>query len=1340
MASEDFLIVGLGASAGGIKAFREFFQHVPDKSGAAYVVILHLSPEHESRLAEVLQVVTSMPVRQVHDRVHVQPDHVYVIPPSQSLGMVDGYLALSPLLRLEERRAPIDIFFRTLGEAHGRRAVTVVLSGTGADGSMGMKRVKECGGVCFVQDPEEAEHGDMPRACIATALVDQVLEVARIPERIVAYYRSLHEIELPDRPDEPIETDDEGLREIFSLLRQRTGHDFTNYKRSTVLRRIERRLGVHGIRTVRSYAQFIRDHPTESQALLKDLLISVTNFFRDRDAFEKLEELIVPRLFQGRTEDDQVRVWVPGCATGEEAYSLAMLLAERSTNAPGAPAIQVFATDIDEAAIATAREGTYTINDAADVSPERLERFFIKTGDVYRVRKELRDIVLFAHHNLIKDSPFSHLDLVSCRNLLIYLNRTAQQRVMDLLHFALNPGGYLFLGSSEAVDGASDLFLSVDKDAHIFQSRPVGSRLAMPIPDLLGTPRIRYDQLTSTAPEARVRERLSYADLHQRLLEEYAPPSVIVNEEHEILHLSERAGRYLHFAGGEPSHNLLRAVRPELRIELRSALYLAAQDKAPVEARGLTFDEGGTRVTVDVSVRPVLREDDVARGFFLVVFREATEAERREAETPVSRIEPAVHLEQELVRLKTQLRATIDQHDTQAEELKASNQELQAMNEELRSSAEELETSKEELQSVNEELTTVNQELKIKVEEQAQANNDIQNLINSSDIGAIFLDRSGRIKLFTPRMRDTFSLIAGDRGRPLTDITTMLVDQDLPADVARVLERLERVEREVATRDGRWHLMRALPYRTAEDRIDGVVLTFVDITERRRTEERLRQSEARLSAIVEQSAAGIASAGVDGRLTFANRKLADLLGYSPGTLLGVSLIDLVAAGERQDIEQQFTRLTQHGLAFQTVKPLIAKTGATVWANLTGSAIRDESGVVQSAVLVLVDVTETRRAEAASRLSDDRLRLVVESVKEYFILTIDPRGIFDGWTSAAARAFGYTEEEAIGQHVSLVFTEEDRKAGVPEQELQTARDHGVATDERWHRRKDGSLFYVTGTVSPLLDAEGKVTGFVKIARDLTERKQYEDALRQAHDVLEDRVLERTRDLELEIRERRANEGRVRRLLQRLVTVQEDERRRIARDLHDHLGQQMTALRLNLAAIKDRPEDRAVAELAQKADELAEQLDADVDFLAWELRPAALDDVGLADTLRRFVQEWSSHYGISVDFHTAGLDGQRLPAVVETNLYRIAQEAMNNVYKHARASHVDIILERRGPQVVLILEDDGVGFDAAQAAEDSDGKELGLSGMRERATLVGGTLDLETTAGKGTTVFVRVPSEE
>ncbi|MEJ7617802.1 MAG: chemotaxis protein CheB, partial [Pyrinomonadaceae bacterium] len=444
-AGEDFLIVGIGASAGGIKALQEFFTHVPADSGIAYVVILHLSPDYESKLAEVLQFAAQIPVTQVKDRVHVEPNHVYVIPQNQSLAMYDGHLALSPVTRIEERRAPVDIFFRTLAESHTARAVSVILSGTGANGSMGMKRVKERGGICIVQDPKEAEYGDMPRNSIATALVDYVLPIAEIPAQIIAYKEQLQRIRIPDDPPAIPESDETALRNIFTQLHLRTGHDFTNYKRSTVLRRIGRRMGVRELSSVPMYARYLREHPEETRALLKDLLISVTNFFRDREAFDALEKNVIPRLFENKGPNDHVRAWVAGCATGEEAYSLAMLLSEYEAQTTDAPRVQVFATDIDEDAIAAAREGFYTLNDAADVSAERLRRFFIKEQEGYRVRRELREMVLFAHHNVIKDPPFSHLDLVTCRNFLIYLNHTAQERLIHVFHLALNPGGYHFL-------------------------------------------------------------------------------------------------------------------------------------------------------------------------------------------------------------------------------------------------------------------------------------------------------------------------------------------------------------------------------------------------------------------------------------------------------------------------------------------------------------------------------------------------------------------------------------------------------------------------------------------------------------------------------------------------------------------------------------------------------------------------------------------------------------------------------------------------------------------------------------------------------------------------------
>ncbi|MFN7928755.1 MAG: CheR family methyltransferase [Blastocatellia bacterium] len=617
----DFLVVGLGASAGGIQALKEFFERVPADSGMAYVVILHLSPDHDSQLAAVLQTVTKIPVTQVTETVRISPNHVYVVSPNQHLEMHDGTITVTPNTLIEERRAPVDIFFRTLAESHGAHAVAVVLSGTGANGSMGLKRIKERGGAAFVQNPREAEFSEMPRNSIATDLVDDILPVAEIPAKIIAYKESLGTIEIPVEAEARPEDQQQALREVFTQLRLRTGHDFSNYKRPTLLRRIERRINIRNLPNLPSYAAFLHQHPEETQALLKDLLISVTNFFRDSRAFEAVERDILPRLVQDKRAGSFLRIWVVGCATGEEAYSIAMLCAEKLMGVIDAPKVQIFATDIDEAAITVAREGLYTINDAADVSPERLRRFFTKEGESYRVRRELREMVLFAVHNVIKDPPFSHLDLVTCRNMLIYLNHTAQERVMETLHFALNPGGFLFLGMSESVEGAGDLFVPASREHHIFQSRQVASR-AYPVPESVPNFRIEKNRTVEALldSEKRTRERITFGDLHQRLLEQYAPPSLVVNEEYDIVHLTERAGHYLQIGGGEPSNNLLKLVRQELRLELRTALYQATQRQTNVEARNLQFRINDYSETVNIHVRPVLQGEDTARGFLLVLF------------------------------------------------------------------------------------------------------------------------------------------------------------------------------------------------------------------------------------------------------------------------------------------------------------------------------------------------------------------------------------------------------------------------------------------------------------------------------------------------------------------------------------------------------------------------------------------------------------------------------------------------------------------------------------------------------------------------------------------------
>ncbi|SDG58316.1 two-component system, chemotaxis family, CheB/CheR fusion protein [Dyadobacter soli] len=966
------VVVGIGASAGGVEALQAFFEQVFPESGMAYVVILHLSPDYDSQLTSILRQVAQIPVIKVEEDISIQPDHIYVVSPNQHLRMLDGTILVSDNKKVEDRRAPVDIFFRTLAESHGPHAIAVILSGTGANGSMGVKRVKENGGAIFVQSPKEALYNEMPRHTIATDLVDGILVAAEIPARLREYRDSLQTVSIPTEARMRPEDQQQALREIFTHLRLRTGHDFSNYKRPTLMRRLERRISVRNLDGLPAYAAYLRENPEESRALLKDLLISVTNFFRDGKVFSALEEDILPRLIRERAAGESVRIWVTACATGEEAYSIAMLMAELTFGVIDAPKVQIFATDIDESAIVTAREGRYTINDAADISTERLQRFFVLEGDDYRVRQEIREMILFAHQNVLKDPPFSRLDLVTCRNLLIYLNQAAQERVMETFHFALKPGGYLMLGLSETTDSAGDLFANISREHHIYQSRPVAIR-PYPVPENvpLAIPEKRHEPAVVSSGESRnLSERVNFGDLHHQLIEQYAPPSIIVNEEYDILHLSGKAGRFVHIFG-EPSKNLLKLVRPELRLELRTALYQAVQRQTNVEARNLRVQIEDKTEIINLHVRPVIEpgnqsRSNPAQGLIVILFEPTDEPDGSVKSLLTSEEPMAQQLEAELMHVRGQLRSSVEQHETQAEELKASNEELQAMNEELRSAAEELETSKEELQSINEELTTVNQELKVKVEEISMTSNNFQNLINSTDLATLFLDRSLRVNLFTPAARSIFNLIPSDSGRPLSDITNSLDYTGLQEDARKVLESLLPVEREVQTHDHRVFLTRILPYRTAEDRINGIVLTFVDITRRKAAEEAVRQSE------------------------------------------------------------------------------------------------------------------------------ERMRLVFESAKDYAILTLDLKRQVTSWSPGAQAMTGFSEAEIMGQPGDILFTPEDRDTGQPALEEKTARENGHAENERWHLRKDGSRFWGSGSMSPLKDSSGKLLGLVKIMRDLTERRAAEEA--------------------------------------------------------------------------------------------------------------------------------------------------------------------------------------------------------------------------------------------------------
>ncbi|HVZ10591.1 chemotaxis protein CheB [Rhodopila sp.] len=879
-------IVGIGASAGGVKALQSFFEALPENPNAAFVVVVHLDPESRSQLPNILASRTSMPVVQVEQTEKLENNHVYVIAPNSRLVISDHTISASPFDEPRYQRAPIDLFFRSLAEQHSDGfAYAVVLTGAGSDGAIGVKAIKGSQGIVLVQDPNEAEFPSMPRSAIAAEVADFVLPIRDLARQLVELLQSAKPMVAG------VDSDDESLRRILAHLRVRVGHDFSLYKRATILRRIFRRTQVTRSESLAAYYAFLRENAEEAQALFSDFLISVTTFFRDPAAFEMLGQEVIPQLLEGKETGGSVRVWVPGCATGEEVYSIGILLLEAAGRREMRPEIQVFGSDLDSAALAVAREGRYPSAIEADVSEERLRRFFQREGDHYRVRRELRDIVLFASHSLLRDPPFSRQDMISCRNLLIYLDRDLQQQVCNTFHYALNPNGFLFLGGAENADHPAGLFRALDRDARIYRSVALAGERRPALPILLG-PR-QQPAGAQAAPRLTSGQTTADATLHRQMLERVAPPSMLVDENYSAVHLSEHAGRFLQLSGGPVSTEAVDLVREELRFDLRTALHRAFERGEATLSMPISVQFNGAGHRVYMQVKPVVQENDPVR-YALVLFIEGEAVENDNLETTDRKAEGATNqivkkLQEELQLAHSRLRATREDSEATNEELRAANEELQSINEEYRSTSEELETSKEELQSINEELQTVNNELKLKLESVSRAHSDLQNLMAATDFGTLFLDPSLRIKRFTPRLMELFNITVSDEGRPITDFTHQLDYDGLADHALAVLRDLVPVQHEVGSRTGAWYLVRIRPYRTVDDKIDGVVATFVDITERRLAEEALRKSEEHLRQemrLVELSRSPIFVWDFDDGVVQWNRGSEQLYGYSREEAIG----------------------------------------------------------------------------------------------------------------------------------------------------------------------------------------------------------------------------------------------------------------------------------------------------------------------------------------------------------------------------------------------------------------------------------------------------------------------
>jgi len=918
-----FPIICIGASAGGLEALEQFLENVPANNGMAYIVIQHLDPTQKGMLPELLQRVTRMKVLQVKDRVTVKPDFVFVIPPNKTMSILKGVLHLFEPIEARGLRLPIDHFLQTLADDQHEHAIGVILSGMGSDGSIGIRAIKEQNGIVMVQEPTTAKFDSMPRNAIESVLVDIVAPADELPLRLNDFFK--HKPAL--KSDQDIEIKDRSsLEKIIILLRTQTGNDFSLYKKNTVYRRIERRMGVHKIDKIISYVHFLQENPKEVDILFKELLIGVTNFFRDPFVWEKLKEVVIPNMIANKQEGLVLRAWVPACSTGEEAYSLAIVFKEaiEEKNPQVGISLQIFATDLDNDAIETARKGVFPENIAANITPKRLNRFFVKVDDGYRVNTEIREMVVFAKHNIIMHAPFTKIDILSCRNMLIYMDPELQKKLLGLFCYSLNPDGVMVLGSAETLGTQSHFFASVDAKLKIYKRSSTTQ-----VPELFDFPS-SFSRSTSTAIEQQIPNKSTtniqvLAD--QMLLQHFSPPGVLVNEKGDIIYISGRTGKYLEPSVGKANMNIFAMLREGLRNEFPAAFRKAIKRKEAVILHNLKVGTNGSTQNLDVNIQWIEKPEPLS-GMVMIIFIDIPKTadikiKLKKGEQNIINLKQS-ELEEELQRTREEMQNALEEMQTTQEEQKSTNEELQSTNEELQSTNEELTTSKEEMQSLNEELQTVNAELQSKVDEFLRVNNDMKNLLNSTDIATLFLDKELNIRRYTNQATKIFKLIKSDIGRPFTDLVSDLSYPELANDALEVLSTLIFIEKQIPTKDQRWFSIRIMPYRTFDDRIDGLVITFVNNSDIKKLEGELLETDQMHRLILNSSSDVIIRLTSDLNILAFNPEAERFFGKKNRTTVNKNFIQLFIPEPKQkkvekDLKKMMSETTDGRFEMQVLE-------------------------------------------------------------------------------------------------------------------------------------------------------------------------------------------------------------------------------------------------------------------------------------------------------------------------------------------------------------------------------------------------------------------------------------
>lgn len=1100
MQEDLFPVVAIGASAGGLEAFTEFFKNLPLDARMAFVLVQHLDPSHPSMLSEIIAKTTKLPVEEVKSGVKVRPGRIYVIPPNRFMALTGGAFKLSPRNKSSGQHLAINFFMHSLAQERQGRAIGVVLSGTGVDGAAGLEDIKAEGGITFAQDPETAKYDGMPRAAINSGCVDLVLAPKDIAAELGRIQRHPYvRMAEPEERESELAPPDEKhhFHRIIEQLRGASGVDFSQYKPNTIQRRAMRRMMLLKMDSLREYGAYMSGHPEEALRLYDDVLIPVTSFFRDLETFEALKTQVYPAIVKDKGNRGMIRMWAPGCSTGEETYSLAMTLLEYLGDRAASFQVQIFGTDLNEKGIQKARTGVYRESIADEISPERMQRFFVKVDGGYRVNKAVRDMCIFAKQNLAVDPPFSQMNVVACRNLLIYIQPVLQRKIVPILHYALKPSGFLVMGSSESVSAFPDLFSIVDKKHKIYAKKPTASRLHYDFSQGY------YPVGINTEAPARGMKKIGegegewdvQVEADREVLKNYAPVGVVINDAMEVVQFRGRTTPYLEPAPGKPSLNILKLARNGLAIELRTLIAAATKKTAAVRKDSVAFGDNSQRRILNLSVSPLRDKGSGKNNFYLILFDDVTpqgalDAGRSARQKPGA-ADKSEHkrLKQELGDARDALRTAMENEDGLREEFQSANEEILSANEELQSTNEELETSKEELQSANEELNTLNAELRHKNTELHELSNDINNLLNSTRIPVVMLDRHLRIRRFTPAADKLLKVVTADIGRPITDIKLNIQGVDLEPLIAGVLENLQPAERDVQSIDGLWYSLNILPYRTHDNKIDGAVLALQNIDVMKTSNERLLKASSLFRGVIDTVIEPLVVLNAELRVMVANEPFLREFDVNEKETVGQFIYDL-GNGQwnisklRKALEEVLPQRKK--IRDYMVEHDFERIGVRM-ISLNAMMLSPMDGPEPMILVAFEDVTGRKAGEIATA----RLAAIVESTHDA-IVAKDLDGTITDWNAGAERLFGYTQKEAIGQSITMLMPPDRMEE---EAEILKRIRHGEHIDhfDSVRRHKSGRPLEVSLTISPIIDAHGQVVGASKIARDISERKSAEAAL-------------------------------------------------------------------------------------------------------------------------------------------------------------------------------------------------------------------------------------------------------